>query len=58
MQRKKTNLEDLNVRSPIRTIATAVPFNVLEPLNVRLGVTVDFTVELHVAAHHCCRVGG
>lgn len=52
-----TNLEDLHVRRPVRTVAAAVPFDVFEPLNVRLGVAVDFTVELDVAAHHCCGVG-
>jgi len=52
-----TNLEDPNVGRPIRTVAAAVPFDVFEPLNVRLCVAVDFTVELDVAAHHCCDVG-
>lgn len=52
-----TNLEDLNVGGPVRTIASAVPFDVLEPLNVRLGVTVDLAVELDVTAYHCCGVG-
>lgn len=53
-----TNLEDLNVWRPIRTVAAAVPLYVFEPLNVRLGITVYLTVELDVTAHHCCSVGG
>lgn len=52
-----TNLEDSNVGCPIRTIAAAIYFYVFEPLNVRLGIAVDLTVELDVAAHHCCGVG-
>lgn len=52
-----TNLEDLNVRRPIRTVATAVPFDVLEPLNVRLSVAVDLAVELNVTANNGCGVG-
>lgn len=52
-----TNLEDLNVGYTIRTIAAAISFDVFEPLNVRLGITVDFTVELDVAAHHGRSVG-
>jgi len=51
-----TNLEDLNIGSPIRTVATAVPLNVLEPLNVRLGITVDLAMELNITAYHGCGV--
>lgn len=52
-----TNLEDLNVGCPVRTVAAAVSFYVFEPLNVRLGVAVDLTMELDIAAYHCCGVG-
>lgn len=51
------NLEDLNVGSPIRTVAAAVPFDVFEPLNVRLSVAVNLAVELNIVAHHRCGVG-
>lgn len=52
----KTDLEDLNVGRSVRAVAAPVSDDVLEPLDVRLGIAVDLTVELHVRAHHCCGV--
>lgn len=40
----KTNLEYLNVGRSVRAVAAPVSFDVLEPLDVRLGITVDLTV--------------
>lgn len=45
-----THLEDLDVGRAVGAVAAAVPLQVLEPLQVWLGVAVDFTVQLHVAA--------
>lgn len=50
-------LKDLNVWGPIRPVAASIPLNMFEPLNVRLGITVHFTVELDIVSHHCCGVG-
>lgn len=52
-----THLKDLDVRRPIRAVAAAVSLNMFEPLNVRLSVAVDLTVELDITTHHCCGVG-
>lgn len=47
----QTHLQDVNVGSAVRAVAAAVDLDVFQPLDVRLGVAVDLTVELHVAAH-------
>lgn len=53
-----TNLEDLNIGNTVRAMAAAVSFNVLEPLNVRLSITVNLAVELNITAYHRCGVSG
>lgn len=53
----QTHLQDVDVGSAIGAIAAAVDLNVFQPLDVRLGIAVDLTVELHVAAHHYRLVG-
>lgn len=57
----KTNLEYLNIGRSVGAVAAAVPFYVFEPLNVRLGVAVDLTVQLDISADHrsgVCRQPG
>lgn len=55
--RLQTHLQDVDVGNAVRAVAAAVDLDVFQPLDVRLGVTVNLTVELHVAAHHHCLIG-
>lgn len=54
---KVTDLENLDVRCPVRSVSAPVPLDVFEPLDVWLRITVDFALELDVTAHYCCGVG-
>lgn len=51
-------LQDLHVGQVVGADLAAVHLDVLQPLDVGLGITVDLAEELHVAAHQCCGVGG
>lgn len=57
MALSKTDLEYLNIGRSVRAVAAPVPLDVLEPLNVRLGIAVDLTVQLDIGADHCCGIG-
>lgn len=51
------DLQDLHIGEAIRSEAAAVDDDVLQPLNVGLGVAVHFAQQLHVTACHSCGVG-
>lgn len=53
----KPYLDDLDVRDAIRSVPAAVHLDVLQPLNVRLRITVDLTMELGIPSDHGCCVG-
>lgn len=53
----KTYLQDVDVGNAIGAVATAIDLNMFQPLDVWLGVAVNLTVELHVAAHHHRLIG-
>lgn len=46
-----THLQDVDVGGAIGPVAAAVHLDVLQPLDVRLRVAVNLTVELHITAH-------
>lgn len=46
-------LYDPDIGNAIWSIPAAVYLNVLQPLNVRLGITVNFTKELGITTHYC-----
>lgn len=54
---RRTHLQDVDVGDAVGAVAAAVDLDVLQPLDVRLGVAVDLAVELHVAAHHHRLIG-
>lgn len=51
------DLQDLHVGETIGAKTAAVDDDVLQPLDVGLGVTVHLAQQLHVAACHSCGVG-
>lgn len=53
----QTHLQDVDVGDAVRAVPAAVDLDVFQPLDVRLGVTVNLTVELHITAHHHCLIG-
>ena len=53
----QTHLQDVNVGNAVGAVAAAVDLDVFQPLDVRLSVAVNLTVELHVAAHHYRLIG-
>lgn len=55
--RLQTHLQDVDVGHVVGAVAAAVHLDVFQPLDVRLGVAVNLTVELHVAAHHHRLIG-
>lgn len=52
-----THLQDVDVGNAVGAVAAAVHLDVFQPLDVRLGVAVNFTVELHVAAERHRLIG-
>lgn len=53
-----TDLEDADVRVPVRSLSAAVDDDVFEPLDVRLRVAEHAAHEHNVAAHDGGLVGG
>lgn len=53
----QTHLQDVDVGNAVGAVAAAVDFDVFQPLDVRLGVTVNFTVKLDIAAKHHRLIG-
>lgn len=56
-QSRRPYLEDAHVGQTVRTHAAAVHLDVLQPLDVRLGVAEHLAHELHVASHHRRAIG-
>ena len=58
MASESAHLQNLEIRQPIGPVFTAILFHVFDPLNVGLGIAVNFADELHVASDHGGGVGG
>lgn len=50
-------LDNLDVRYTIRSVTATIHLNVFKPLDVRLCITVDLTMELGVSSNYCCNIG-
>lgn len=47
----------MDIGGAVGAVAAAVHLDVLQPLDVRLGVAVNLAVELHITAHHHRLIG-
>lgn len=54
---QERNLQDLYIGEAVSAETAAVDDDVLQPLDVGLGVTVHLAQQLHIAANHSCGVG-
>lgn len=58
MDSESPHLQNLEIGQSVRTVFTAVLFHVFDPLDVGLGITVDFADKLHITSNHSGGIGG
>lgn len=46
------HLQNFEVGQPVGPVFTAVLFHMFDPLDVGLGIAVNFADKLHIASHH------